>query len=567
MSAAEYSVPEAARSLLHQGILQNPLLQKNIPQDAAALAEFVSYSGSQKPSIPINWRFAESISALKGLEALWVNALLGAKYAQAPVQVEINTDHASLFFMSVILQDVVDQDGNLANPNLSQIQRALSVFPFSPGESPVYRGAVTNIYKTKDGRFYHVHGSMNAVPSLRALGLPLTADYTTEADASSFIQERVLQFDSQELDILMNEKYRQAGTVCLSTDEFKASEHGQANAHAGLYELRHLPVETQKPAWWKDSAETGLARPLAGLKVIDLTRVIAGPSISRGLAELGASVLRVTGPNVVDLVPLHADLNWGKWNCQLDLKSPEGRQKLRELIYEADVVLDGYRPGVMERLGFGRDAVLEIVKDRPYGLVYARENCYGWHGPWQHRSGWQQISDAVCGVSLAYGRATGHDEAVTPVFPNSDYCTGVSGICGVLNALIERAEKGGSVFVDMALNYYSQWLVNSVGVYPEPVWKEVWAKHNNLSFRHCQGMITMLPKMLGSLAQNSASALFRPDFFEVRYSKAIDRHFKAVKPILTFPGGEVSLRYNVGTRTNGQDAPRWPEDLLTEVIV
>ncbi|KAJ0413469.1 hypothetical protein BJY00DRAFT_319769 [Aspergillus carlsbadensis] len=154
-----------------------------------------------------------------------------------------------------------------------------------------------------------------------------------------------------------------------------------------------------------------------------------------------------------------------------------------------------------------------------------------------------------------------------PSLLSSPIRTTASGICGVLNALIERAEKGGSVFVEIALNYYSQWLVNSVGVYPEPVWKEVWAKHNNLSFRHCQGMITLLPKMLGSLAQNSASALFRPDFFEVRYSKAIDRHFKAVKPILTFPGGEVSLRYNVGTRTNGKDAPRWPEDLLTEVIV
>jgi hypothetical protein len=109
--------------------------------------------------------------------------------------------------------------------------------------------------------------------------------------------------------------------------------------------------------------------------------------------------------------------------------------------------------------------------------------------------------------------------------------------------------------------------VNSVGVYPDPVWKAVWEKHGNLSFRHYEGMLSLLPKMLGSLAKNSSAALFQRDFFEVRYSKAIDRYFKAVRPILTFPGGEVSLRYNVGTRTNGHDAPRWPEDLLTEVIV
>lgn len=234
------------------------------------------------------------------------------------------------------------------------------------------------------------------MPSLTALRLPLNADYKTEAEASRFIQDRVLEFDSQELDFLMNEKYCQAGTVCWSTDEFKATEHSKANANVGLWELFHVPNNRQKPAWWKDSPETGVVRPLAGLKVIDLTRVIAGPSISRGLAELGASILRVTGPDVADLTPLHADLNWGKWNCHLDLKSAQGKQRLRELISEADVVLDGYRPGVMERLGFGRDAALDIVKDRPYGLIYARENCYGWHGPWQHRSGWQQISDAVC---------------------------------------------------------------------------------------------------------------------------------------------------------------------------
>jgi hypothetical protein len=73
------------------------------------------------------------------------------------------SDHASLFVMSSLLQDVVGQDGKPENPNLSQVQRAMSVFPFSPGESPVYRGAVTDIYRTKDWRFYHVHGGKIAL--------------------------------------------------------------------------------------------------------------------------------------------------------------------------------------------------------------------------------------------------------------------------------------------------------------------------------------------------------------------------------------------------------------------
>jgi hypothetical protein len=91
MSASDYSVPEAAKAVLHEGILQNPRLQSNIPHDAARLANSIKYSGTPGPNIPINWRFAESISALKGLEALWLNALLKAKYGREPVEVEINT--------------------------------------------------------------------------------------------------------------------------------------------------------------------------------------------------------------------------------------------------------------------------------------------------------------------------------------------------------------------------------------------------------------------------------------------------------------------------------------------
>lgn len=80
MSPDTYSVPKEAAEVLHAGILQNPLLSGNIPVNAAQLAQHVQFSGNAKPGIPVNWRFAESISALKGLEAIWLNALLEAKY-------------------------------------------------------------------------------------------------------------------------------------------------------------------------------------------------------------------------------------------------------------------------------------------------------------------------------------------------------------------------------------------------------------------------------------------------------------------------------------------------------
>ena len=89
--AAQYSVPSEAKKLLREGILANPLIQKNLPADAAEAAGKVSFVGSDSPSLPVNWRFAESISALKGYEAIVLSVLLKKKYGVEPVPVTIDT--------------------------------------------------------------------------------------------------------------------------------------------------------------------------------------------------------------------------------------------------------------------------------------------------------------------------------------------------------------------------------------------------------------------------------------------------------------------------------------------
>lgn len=240
---------------------------------------------------------------------------------------------------------------------------------------------------------------MNPEPTLTALELSLEGEEGDTYDSVvDKIQAVVAQYDSATLDKLMNEQYKQAGTIAWTTDEFLKSEHGKANDHVGLYELKKVDGSSQPASWWPEqpSMPSSPQRPLAGLKVIDLTRVIAAPTITRSLAEMGASVMRVTSPNVTDMSGLHQDLNWGKWNCSLDLKKNVGdREKLAALIKEADVVVEGYRPGAMARNGFSREDIFELVKGRERGIIHVRENCYGWNGPWMHRSGWQQISDAV----------------------------------------------------------------------------------------------------------------------------------------------------------------------------
>ena len=281
-----------------------------------------------------------------------------------------------------------------------------------------YSIAATNIYKTKDGRFFHLHGkpcvrdaltestetcltvlgntlgSMNPAPMLESIGLPSNMDLTTPEEANAHVQAAVLQYTAEELQALADE-HRQAGTICRTKEEFSATEHGKANADAGLFEIEAVANPKQRSGWWTSVPRTAAARPLAGLKVVDLTRVIAGPAITRGLAELGASVMRITAPHLADLSPLHPDLNHGKWNACLDLRDGADREKLRDLILGADVFVQGYRPGVLDKYGFGEDDVIEMCEGRGRGIVYCGENCYGWRGPWMGRSGWQQISDAV----------------------------------------------------------------------------------------------------------------------------------------------------------------------------
>jgi len=117
--------------------------------------------------------------------------------------------------------------------------------------------------------------------------------------------------------------------------------------------------------------------------------------------------------------------------------------------------------------------------------------------------------------------------------------------------------------VQIALNYYSQWLFNSCGEYPAAVFDDVRRRTGNIVLRYDDNMYQSVP-LLFPIVQRSPLA--NPDFFEVRESKAVGARLRTPKPVLAFPGGEVELRFNVGARGNGVDRPVWPTDLLTEVI-
>jgi crotonobetainyl-CoA:carnitine CoA-transferase CaiB-like acyl-CoA transferase len=565
-SSREYSIIEESNKLLRTGILENPLIAKLLPPEAEEYARRIEFTGSHAPIIPVNWRFAESIAVLKGLEGIMINALLRAKYDLEAQDIVINTDHAQLFIMSSLLTSVITEGQQAVDTKGFDTTSIFSNYDIHRASATPYRTCASNIYKANDGRYFYIHSDLNPEVVQDALGMPHDAEGDFE-EAPTLYQEKVLQYSSSELDELCAERLRISGTVAWTVDEYKASEHGRANANVGLWELHEHANASQIPCWWPSTPQTSPARPLSGLKVVDFTRIIAGPTLTRGLAELGASVMRITAPHLPDMGFLHPDLGWGKWNTPLDLRDPVSVQKAKELILDADVVVYGYRPSVLDKYGLGEDDVLELCRHRRRGITVARLNCYGWMGPWAGRSGWQQISDACCGVSLAFGRTMlGRDEAVTPVFPNSDHCTGLAGTLGVLSALMARARNGGSYTVDVSLNAYSSWLVNSVGTYPPHVWEDVWALNGRPVFRHYHPMQYLWPAGI-RLMKSHAPHMLNPDFFEDRPAKAMNCTVRCLKPVLQFPGKKVQLGFQVGARANGVDMPRWPGNLLTEKVV
>lgn len=317
------------------------------------------------------------------------------------------SDHASLFFMSLYLW-TLDPNGNDRYspgsgagkiPNTeSGIAKNNQLFPSWDkfrSLGTLHRDACTNIYKTKDDRFFHLHGSLNPDHSINSLELPLDKEVSTPEESWKPYMEKMAQLDSSKMQELTADVFKQAGTICYTTEEYKQSEHGKANAHIELYDIHTVPNKAQPPCWWPDSKETSTSRPLAGLKIVDLTRIIAAPAVTRGLAEMGASIMNVMASHLPDYSQLHCDLGWGKWRAFLDLRKEEDREKLRELIMEADVVMQSYRPGVLDKYGFGQDDIIKMCEKRERGVIHVRENTYGWNGPWYYRTGWQQISDAV----------------------------------------------------------------------------------------------------------------------------------------------------------------------------
>ena len=287
---------------------------------------------------------------------------------------------------------------------------------------------ITQPWQAKDGRWVLPHFGL---PHLRdrvlgVLGCEPTPDSVSRAVAG---------WDALDLENAIDEA-RACGGMVRPNAEWLAHPHGQALAAKPVVEITKIGDSNPEPF---DAGD----RPLSGIRVLDLTRILAGPVAARTLAEHGAEVMMVAAENTPQIKSFVMDTCHGKRSCFLDLATTDGVAGLKALVRDADVFSQGYRPGVLNARGFGPEQLAEL---RP-GLIYTSINCFGYDGPFKHRGGWEQVAQTVTGICNE-----GHPDhpALLPAAA-CDYTTGYLGAYGVLLALARRAREGGSYHVKVSL--------------------------------------------------------------------------------------------------------------------
>jgi crotonobetainyl-CoA:carnitine CoA-transferase CaiB-like acyl-CoA transferase len=232
-------------------------------------------------------------------------------------------------------------------------------------------------------------------------------------------------------------------------DEWDRHPQGQALKLLPLLSIEKIgaaPPQALPPAV--------LQRPLDGVRVLDLTRIIAGPVCGRTLAVHGAEVLLVTAPQLPAIGPLVIDTGRGKRSCQLDLRQAEDRVALSDLLRDTDIFVQGYRPGGLDGLGFRPSAA---AKKRP-GIIYVSLSAYGHAGPWAARRGFDSLVQMASGFNHAEALAA-HSQQPKPLpMQVLDHAAGYLMAAGAMSALARRVTEGGSWHVRVSLAQTGQWL-------------------------------------------------------------------------------------------------------------
>ena len=302
-----------------------------------------------------------------------------------------------------------------------------------------HHDAIAGLYRCGDGRWARLHTNLphHRDGLLKLLG----CDHDKRA-----VQRALEHWPAESLETAAAE----AGlvvTACRSFVEWDGHLQGRAIANLPLFSIDKIG---DAPRLKLTPAE----RPLSGIKVLDLTRIIAGPVCGRALAGHGAEVLLVTAAHLPSMLPLVIDTGRGKLSATIDLRQSSGRETLAQLVRQADVFVQGYRPGAVAAHGFSAE---EVVRLRP-GIIYASLSAYGHEGPWAYRRGFDSLVQTASGLNLAEAEAFGSPEPRALPAQALDHATGYLLAFAIMAALQRRAEQGGSWHVRISLAQTGYWL-------------------------------------------------------------------------------------------------------------
>jgi len=385
--------------------------------------------GDSEPALPSSFRIgvlAQSSIALSALAAAQLHALRNE--VEAPL-VEVPLQHAIIEFKSERLYTVDKQ-------------------PRSAPQNPI-----GGLHQTADGHI-RVHDSFpnHSNGMLKLVGLPLGS--TREQ-----LAQEIARWQSAELEDNATVKGDLAAYALRSYSQWDALPQSQAISDFPIL-LRPVPSDSSKGFLGRISK--GSTKCLKGLRVLEMSRVIAAPLCGKTLAAHGADVIWITSPNLPDLPEIDREFSRGKRTLQLDIHEQADKAQLLELIKDCDVFIQGFRPGSLARYGLSPEELVKINPD----IVVANMSAFGPTGPWANQRGFDSLVQTCSGMNVSEAEHAGQGEPARPMPCQAlDHASGYLLATGVVAALYHRAVQGGAWQVDVSLAGTMKYL-RSLGQYP-----------------------------------------------------------------------------------------------------
>lgn len=390
----------------------------------------VSLVNDNRPTLPSSYKIgslAQSSIALAALAAAHIHSLRNG--TSIVPKVDVPLEHSTVEFKS----------------------ERLYTLDAKPTPSPW--GSIGGLHKTSDGHV-RVHDSFpnHANGILELAGLPT-------GSTRQQLSEKLADWSSVDLE--------NAATVEGKLAAYALRSYRQWDQLAQSKAISNFPIDVNQissagPKGLPPRLAGGNSKPLQGLRVVEMSRVIAAPLCGRTLAAYGADVIWVTSPNLPDLPAIDRDLGRGKRTVQLDIHDPSDKARLIELVRTADVFIQGFRPGSLAAHGLGAEDLLKVNPS----LVIANMSAFGPRGPWSGRRGYDSLVQTCSGMNVAEAEHAGKGEVARPTPCQAlDHAGGYFLATGVLAAIYKRATQGGAWRVDVSLAGVMRYL-RSLGQYP-----------------------------------------------------------------------------------------------------